>query len=72
MLRRIIVSSYGVLLEVSIWLILLGSFLGGWYASGFGTAIIALIVAAIFSAVFFGGFLTLLDIRKSLLTIEKR
>lgn len=72
MLSKLIVSSYGVLLEVSIWLILAGSFIVGWSTKGFGTAIMALFIAFVFCIVFFGAFLTLLDIRQSVRKIEEK
>jgi hypothetical protein len=70
MLSKIIVSSYKILLEICIWLLLLGGFVWGWKMSGFFGAIIGLIGAFIFCVVLFGAFLTLLDIRQSVRAIE--
>jgi len=72
MLSRIIVASYATLLEISIWVILIGSFVGGWSIRGFGSGLLSLGMAFIFCAVFFGAFLVLLDIQKSVRTIEAR
>ena len=72
MLSKIIVSSYGLLLEVSLWIILVGSFLGGWMNNGFIGALVALVGALVFCIVFFGAFLTILDIRQSVRAIEAK
>lgn len=72
MLSRIIVASYKMLLEISMWIILIGSFIGGWAMRGFGGAIVALIVAFVFCVVVFGGFLVLVDIQTSVREIENR
>jgi len=61
-----------LLLEVSIWVILVGSFIGGWASKGFGTAIVALLMAFVFCVVFFGAFFVLIDIRQSLRAIEDK
>lgn len=71
-LSKIIVSFYGLFLEIAIWLILIGSFIGGWSTYGFGAAIGALISASIFCVVVFGALLVLVDIRRSLKIIEER
>ena len=72
MLSKLIVSSYTMLIEVAIWLTLVGSFVGGWMANGFFAAIGALIVAFIFCVAVFGAFLTLGDIQKSVRAIEAK
>ncbi|MGE0583422.1 MAG: hypothetical protein AB7P31_14970 [Steroidobacteraceae bacterium] len=72
MLSKIILSSYSALLEVSIWIILVGSFIGGWMASGFFAAIGGLIAAFVFCVVVFGAFLTLLDIQHSVRAIQEK
>jgi len=72
MLSKIIISSYKVLIEISIWLILIGAFLGGMISKGIGAGFIALFVAFIFCVVFFGAFLTLVDIQQSVKAIENR
>lgn len=70
MLSGLIVASYKILLEISMWLILIGSFIGGWEARGFGAAIIALITAFVFCVVVFGAFFVLVDIQASVKAIE--
>ena len=70
MLSGLIVASYKLLLEISMWLILIGSFIGGWAARGFGAAIIALVTAFVFCVVVFGAFFVLVDIQTSLKAIE--
>lgn len=72
MLGKIIVSSYSVLLEVAIWLTLLGGFIGGWAAYGFTGAIVGLVVSFIFSIVVFGAFLTLIEIQKSVRALQEK
>lgn len=70
MLSGLIVASYKLLLEISMWLILIGSFIGGWSVKGFGAAIIALITAFVFCVVVFGAFFVLVDIQTSVKAIE--
>ena len=72
MLSKIVVNLYTVLLEIGLWCLLIGSFIGGWQAKGFIGAIGGLIGAAIFGAVFFGAFLVLNDIRVRVKAIEER
>lgn len=72
MLSKIIVSSYQMLLEIAIWLTLLGGFISGWAMHGFFAAIAGLIVAFIFCVAVFGAFLTLADIQKSVRAIEQK
>lgn len=72
MLSKIIVSFYGVLLEVSMWVIMVAALIGGWMADGFIAAIGALILAFVFCAVAFGAFLTLVDIRHSVKLIQEK
>ena len=71
MLSKFIVSSYATLLEVSMWMILVGSFLGGVAADGILTGIIAVIMAFIFCVVFFGAFFVLVDIQKGVRSIQE-
>ncbi|MEY8239920.1 MAG: hypothetical protein RPT25_06220 [Cycloclasticus sp.] len=71
MLSKIIVDSYATLIEVSLWLLLLVALIGGWQSGGFMGAIVGLIGAFIFGAMFMGAFLVLEDIRKSVKDIEK-
>lgn len=70
MLSRLIVASYKLLLEISMWLILVGSFIAGWEVRGFGTAIAALIAAFVFCVVVFGAFFVLVDIQSSVKAIQ--
>lgn len=70
MLSRLIVASYKILLEISMWVILIGSFVGAWAAKGFGAAIVSLIVAFVFCVVVFGAFLLLVDIQTSVKAME--
>jgi hypothetical protein len=72
MLSRIIVSSYAVLLEIAMWIILLVAFIGGWSASGFFVGLGALIGAFVFCVVVFGAFLTLVDIRQAVRAIQEK
>ncbi len=72
MLSRLIVASYKILLEVSMWIILIGSFIGAWSVRGFGAAIVALIGAFVFCVVVFGAFLVLVDIQTSVKAMEVR
>lgn len=72
MLSKLVVSVYTVLLEISLWLLLIAGFVGGWQAEGLVGSIGGLIGAAIFGAVFFGAFLVLNDIRARVKAIEER
>ena len=72
MLSKLIVSSYLILIEISIWVTLLAC--TAWGAQSAESAIIGGIVGLIggfvFVSVFFGAFLILGDIRKSVRAIE--
>jgi len=72
MLSKIVVNIYTILLEIGLWLLLIGGLLGGWQAGGFFGAIGGLIGSAIFGAVFFGAFLVLNDIRGRVKSIEEK
>lgn len=72
MLSRIVVSLYKVILEIALWLVLLAGVIGGWKNGGFTGALVGLVVVAILSAVLFGAFLVLGDIRQSVRAIEAR
>lgn len=72
LLSKMVVNLYAVLLEIGLWLFLIGGFIGGWQAGGFLGAIGGLIGAAIFGAVFFGAFLVLNDIRDRVKVIQER
>jgi hypothetical protein len=72
MLSKIIVGSWAVLIEISLWLLLLAALVGGWRAGGLGGAIGGLVVAFIIGSMFLGAFLVLEDIRKSVKAIENK
>jgi hypothetical protein len=72
MLSKIIVDSWSILIEISLWLLLLTGLITGWNAGGFLGAIGGLIGAFIFGSMFLGAFLVLEDIRKSVKVIENR
>lgn len=72
MLSKLVVNIYTALLEIGLWLLLIGGFIGGWEAGGLLGAIGGLVGAAIFGAVFFGAFLVLNDIRARVKAIEER
>ncbi|AOU97713.1 hypothetical protein BI364_07375 [Acidihalobacter yilgarnensis] len=72
-LSKIIVSSYAVLLEVAIWLILICGFIGGWVVGhGFIEALGGLVVSFIFCVVVLGAFLTIADIQKTIREIQHK
>ncbi len=79
MLSKIIVSSYSVFIEISLWLSLFLLVIGGWNFSnpmtgqggGFMGAIIGLVIWFVVAIIFFGAFLILEDIRKSVKRIEE-
>jgi len=70
MLSKMIVSSYETLIEISLWLFFLISIVAGWKAGGFMGAVAGLIVGFVVAVMFFGAFLVLSDIRKSVRNIE--
>lgn len=73
MLSKFIVSSYEVLIEISLWLFLLISLVAGWnLGNGFFGSLIGLVMGLVFAVMFFGAFLVLSDIRKSVRQIESR
>jgi hypothetical protein len=72
MLSKIIVSSYSVFLEIAIWVTLLLGLIGGWVTGGFLAGIGGLIAAFIFSVVVYGGFLVIVDIQKTVRSIEAK
>lgn len=72
MLSKFIVETYGLLIEVSLWLLLAVAIIGGWQSGGFFGAIMGLIGAFIFGAMFIGAFLILEDIRKTVKAIEQK
>ena len=77
MLTKIIVSSYEILIEIALWFFLIGCLVFGWNAgkhsgNAFLSSIGALIVGFFFAVIFFGAFLVLSDIRKSVRALEAR
>lgn len=71
-LSKFVVKIYTLLLEIGLWLILVGGLVSGWKANGFFGAIGGLIGAAVFGAIFLGAFLVLNDIRNRVEVIETR
>ena len=72
MLTRIVVQLYAGILEFALWIVLLVGLVSGWYAKGLIGAFVGMLLAAVFSAVLFGAFLVLEDIRRSVRVIEDR
>jgi len=72
MLTKIIVDSFAKLIEISLWVILAVSFIGGWIVYGFWGAIFGIIIAFVYEVLLFGGLIILQDIRQILLKIEKQ
>jgi ABC-type multidrug transport system permease subunit len=72
MLSKMIVNSWAMLIEISLWLLLLTSLIGGLQTGGIIGAIIGLVIAFIVGSMFLGAFLVLEDIRKSVKAIENR
>lgn len=72
MLSKLIVSSYQMLLEISMWLTLAACAVAGWYlGDGVLAALVGLIAGFVIIVVIFGAFLILGDIRQSVRAIEK-
>lgn len=69
-LSKIVVKLYAILLEIGLWLMLLGGLIAGWNAGGFLGAVVGLIASAIIGAVVFGAFLVLNEIRDRLKAME--
>ena len=72
MLSKLVVKSWSVLIEISLWLLLFISLIGGWQTGGFLGAVVGLIVAFIIGSMFLGAFLVLDDIRKAVRAIESK
>ena len=72
MLSRIIVSSFQALIELSIWLVLIGGLVGGWQSKGLLGALFGLLSSFVFCIVVFGAFLILADIHKTVRSIESK
>jgi len=71
MLTKIIVSSFAVLIEICIWIVLVAALIGGWQFQGFFGAEGALIFAFVLCVIIFGAFGILLDIRNTVREIQK-
>ena len=70
MLSNVIVNLYKGALEAALWLSLLLFVIGGWIVGdGFGGAAIGFLAWGVFAAVFFGTFLVIADIQKSVAAI---
>ncbi len=71
MFTKLIVGAYATLIEISLWLFLIGALVAGWiFGEGIIGAIIGLVVGFVFAVMFFGAFLILEDIRKYIKVIE--
>lgn len=70
MLSRLIVANLQMLMEVTMWLMLVTGIIAGWYLKGFTGSLLGLFLAFVFEVFVFGFFLTVFDIRKSLRAIE--
>jgi hypothetical protein len=70
MLSRFIVATYELLLEICLWLTLIGSFIVGWSIGGPSSAFLFLLITFVTCVAVFGAFLTIIDIRKSVRVIE--
>lgn len=69
-LSRFIVSSYRVLIEIALWLFLLGALIRGAEYGGFGGAVFSVIGAFVVEIVVFGIALVILDIQTNLRSIR--
>lgn len=65
MLSKMIVQMYRGFLEVSLWISLLIFVIGGWQFDGITTALMGFLGWVVFAVVFFGAFLLIADIQKS-------
>ncbi len=72
MLSKLIVGAWSTLIEISLWLLLVVGFIGGWQAGGFLGAITGLVISFIIGAMFLGAFLVLDDIRKTVKAIQSK
>ena len=70
MLSRLIVESFAKLVEVALWLILLGALIYGWKIEGVFGALIGILLALIAETLTFGAVLVLQDIRNRVAAIE--
>ena len=74
MLTRLIVSTFGLFVEIALWLFLIAATIAAWHFGGRNAlaAIAGLIGGFFFSVLFFGAVLLLGDIRKAVRAMESR
>ncbi|ALO44892.1 hypothetical protein PS2015_198 [Pseudohongiella spirulinae] len=72
MLSRFIVKFYSGLLEASMWIILIASFLLGLSEGGVVLGVGLALFAFVLCVVFFGAFFILVDIQKRLQSIDEK
>ncbi len=73
MLTKLIITVFTGMLEIMLWLILIGAVVGGWMAmNGPIGAVVGLVVGFIFELGFFGVILLMIDIRNSVKSIEEK
>jgi len=72
MLSRFVAESYETILEVSMWLLLVASFFIGFSLNGIIGGVIFSIFTFIVLVVLFGALFILIDIRKILLSIDRK
>jgi hypothetical protein len=72
MLSRFIVKFYSGLLEASMWIILIASFLLGLSEGGVVLGVGLSLFAFVLCVVFFGAFFILVDIQKRLQSIDEK
>ena len=70
MLTKIIRELFEPLMEVILWISLLGALIGGWQANGLVGSLIALLVWLLASVLFVGLALIIVDIRNAVKRIE--
>ena len=69
-LKKLLINSYGILIEVSLWLLFVIALVGGYMMNEVTGAIICLILAFLFSVLIVAPFLLIEDIRNSVRRIE--
>ena len=72
MLSKMIVKSWSILLEISLWLLLLIGLISGWQSGGFLGAIAGLVIGFILGSMLLGAFLVLDEIRKHVKEIAEK
>ena len=71
MLRKLLIDSYTVLVELALWLMFIVALVAGYQVGGGIGAIIGLIIAFLFSVLIIAPFLLIADIREIVKRIEK-